>query len=295
MESVKTAIVDIQESTEANMSVVQELYAGLEETSAITEEVASTIEGVTGKIDEIQGITQEGQALVTEIKNNVAQMDENNQMRMKEVSKECEDIGQRLEEAIEKSQVINQINILTTGIKNITEQTNLLALNAAIEAACAGEQGRGFAVVADEVRKLATQSSQNVVEIEKVLQQVFGAIGELKATSREIIGYIDVYNKRMIEDIAKISDHYRQDATTVKELIDHIVDKTQIIQQQAEVVNSSAGEIAATSNENVKGAGEIAKQTTEINDRIAQVNHLAEKNKEDSLMLSELVQKFKIN
>ena len=59
-----------------------------------------------------------------------------------------------LEQAIVEAKVVEQINVLSESIMDITSQTNLLALNAAIEAARAGEAGKGFSVVAEEMRKL---------------------------------------------------------------------------------------------------------------------------------------------
>ena len=59
---------------------------------------------------------------------------------------------QIMESAVERSRNVEQINLLTADILEISSQTNLLALNASIEAARAGEAGKGFAVVADEIR-----------------------------------------------------------------------------------------------------------------------------------------------
>lgn len=98
----------------------------------------------------------------------------------KNANKVKTNIDSATKDAIEKSKTIEEINILSEAILEITSQTNLLALNAAIEAARAGESGKGFAVVAEEIRKLAEQSSQTVVRIQDTTKEVLKAVEELK-------------------------------------------------------------------------------------------------------------------
>ncbi|GAB4072986.1 methyl-accepting chemotaxis protein [Barrientosiimonas marina] len=73
----------------------------------------------------------------------------------------------------------NKIGDISKVVKGISEQTNLLGLNASIEAARAGEYGNGFNVVAEEIRKLASNSKENVTEIDKGTQEIQNLIKEL--------------------------------------------------------------------------------------------------------------------
>lgn len=67
---------------------------------------------------------------------------------------------------------IRQTDAILKFVQKVAETSKLLGLNAAIEAARAGEYGRGFSVVAEEIHKLASNSTQAVKEIQKVLEEI---------------------------------------------------------------------------------------------------------------------------
>ncbi|MBC3860528.1 HAMP domain-containing protein [Undibacterium jejuense] len=125
-------------------------------------------------------------------------------------------------------------------IDGIAFQTNILALNAAVEAARAGEQGRGFAVVASEVRNLAQRSA--------------GAAKEIKELIGDSVAKVDI-GSTLVDDAGK----------NMEEIV-------AAIKRVADIIS----EIAAASEEQSSGIGEVNGAISDMDDMTQQNAALVE-------------------
>ena len=140
------------------------------------------------------------------------------------------DMASAIQEVTKSSEETGKI---VKSIDEIAFQTNLLALNAAVEAARAGEAGAGFAVVADEVRNLAIRAAEAA-----------------KNTSTLI--------ENTITTVRKSNDLTQRTQEAFRENV-----------EIAGKVGNLVNEIAAASEEQAQGIGQITKAVAEM-DKVVQ-------------------------
>jgi methyl-accepting chemotaxis protein len=153
----------------------------------------------------------------------------------------------------------DEINHLTSIVRDIANQTNLLALNAAIEAARAGEAGRGFAVVADEVKQLAGKTEKATLEIENVTN----TMNNLMEDVRQSVG-------ASRERLTKSLDSLETVAIALGDVTSVVNDVT----AQVQTISASANEQQSVSQEMAGKLNEITYSVQEENTRISQISNI---------------------
>ena len=163
-----------------------------------------------------------------------------------------------------------EINNLTSTVRDIANQTNLLALNAAIEAARAGEAGRGFAVVADEVKQLASKTENATVEIESVTNT-------MNSLMSEVSGSMTSSQDRLNTSLESLE--------TVAIALGDVTGVVNDVTEQVQTISTSADEQQAVSAEMASKLNEITLAVQHENQQVDDIAHHA--NQLNSAILSQ--------
>lgn len=293
-QKIKEMLQEIANGNNETVATTEELLAGTEQTSAIAEGVSNSAVKILENIDEVKNKAEEGFNYSEGIKQRAEQIKENGLKSKKNADKVYSGVRTNMENAIEDSNAVYEINELAQAILRVTEQTNLLALNAAIEAARAGEAGRGFAVVAEEIRKLADESSSTVNKIQDIVKRVNDAVINLAKSSNEILEFVDNDVSKDYESIITIGESYNNDAEDIRNIMEDFKDIVENLRYSAKEIKDSIAEVATTVTEGAKGSEIIAGKAEEVSKRIEDVKVMSDENVKGSAEIKNIVCNFNL-
>lgn len=228
--ALETAITGLNNTMQQTVQVVEQVAQSIEQVRSVSQDLAANAEEQSSAVEEVTSNLEETDS---QIRANAESAKVANQVVSDTAT--VANVGQQkmqqmtvaMKSIADSSQEISKIIKV---IDEIAFQTNLLALNAAVEAARAGQHGRGFAVVAQEVRNLAGRSAK---------------------AARETSELIEDSNRRVTGGVTMVNDT----AASLTEIVGNVVK-----------VKDLVAEIAAASDEQAKGIGQINSAVMQVNE-----------------------------
>ena len=209
---IRDAMGMLQGSSQRISGVVQEVRRRTETSSGSVRELSSLTQQLSAALEEIASSAAAITAYAVDMRGRAEEMERSAQAEAAAVRAKTEEILSVLNQAIEKSQQVDQIGILTKDILSISSSTELIAVNASIEAARAGEAGKGFAIVAREIRQLADSCAETANHIQEVNGVVTGAVDYLSGSARELASYLGQAVLVQLERSGEAGRQYREDS-----------------------------------------------------------------------------------
>lgn len=291
---VNDNVAELNSDIEGVSAATEELSAGMEETAASAEEMSATSQEMERAVQAIAGKSGEGAEKANDISRRALKTKEDVKASQEKAFTIFANTKDKLEQAIEDSKVVEEINVLSESIMEITSQTNLLALNAAIEAARAGEAGKGFSVVADEIRKLAEQSKNTVVEIQKITRKVTGSVKSLAENSNELLKFVSTDVNKDYQMLLDVAEYYNTDAIFVDNLVTDFSSTSEELLASIDEILKTIDGVAAASSEGAEGTTDIANRTADITNKSNKVVELVGNANISAEKLRDEISKFKV-
>lgn len=289
LNSTFAAVTDSVTSVNGNATdisaVMEELSATMEEVSATLANVNERVEKAGTGMDRISEQSEHILTYATEMQGRATQLEDTAVSNKDTTSAMIQEILGTLQQAIENSRSVEEVNALTDEILNISSQTNLLALNASIEAARAGEAGKGFAVVADEIRVLADSSRETAGNIQQINAKVVAAVGDLAKNSENIVTYINENILKDYDGFVESGHKYRADADYINEVMTSFTESVDHLRQTMDEVVENVNDVSTAVEQGAEGVTNAAENTSQL---VGEMDTIMKEIDESNNIISEL-------
>ncbi len=275
-------------------ATMQEMSAAMEETTSSLNQITEAIDEIYSSVERIAGSADAGKVSSKEMESRASGANDAAAEGQKKANIETEKMAASLNEKIAKSKSVEQIEILTSNIIEITEQTNLLALNASIEAARAGEAGRGFAVVADEIGKLAGNSADAAAKIRQVSAEVIQAVDELAEGSQQMIEFVRNSTEEGFGGLVATSENYATDANMMRAMMEQFAQTAEELRRTMDGIRESISAVNIAVEESAKGIVGVSESSVQLTGNVNDIQSEASDNNGIAEDLAKEVGKFKL-
>ena len=275
-------------------ATMQEMSAAMEETTSSLNQITAAIDEIYSSVERIAGNADAGKVSSQEMESRASGANDAAAEGEKKANIETEKMAASLNEKIAKSKSVEQIEILTSNIIEITEQTNLLALNASIEAARAGEAGRGFAVVADEIGKLAANSADAAAKIRQVSAEVIQAVDELAEGSQQMIEFVRNSTEEGFGGLVATSENYATDANAMRAMMEQFAQTAEELRSTMDGIRESISAVNIAVEESAKGIAGVSESSVQLTGNVNDIQSEASDNNGIAEDLATEVGKFKL-
>ena len=299
-QKMEQVVNEVRDSVLTSNNSVADLSAMTEELSATMEEMSANAMVINANADEVKKEvnamaerTMDIRHYTADMKEHADNMEKAARANMQSTGEKVNEIMSVLENAIEESKSVNQINSLTDDILNISSQTTLLSLNASIEAARAGEAGKGFAVVATEISQLANASQEAANRIQNINAIVIQAVNNLADHAKDLVQYMNVSILPGFENFVTDGTEYKNKATHIENVMGEFNGRMDHLQSTMEEIADSIGSIARAIDEGVNGVTNAASSTQILLGDMENITHHMDDNQAIAASLKQETEVFK--
>lgn len=285
---------NVNNMTEHNSAVTEELFATMTQTSDSTDRIKDTVIRLQQNAQSIKRLSDDSQKLSRDLMVDAENLSDNTLTATNQTQSMYEQVKKDTDIAIEHSKAVERISQLTEAISGISEQTNLLALNASIEAARAGEAGRGFSVVATEISSLAGQTNQTVESINSMVGEVYTAVSDMVKCLNTLMNFINTKILPDYDSFNSVAQKYQRDTSAMDNGMHQVNEALVELVGALDEISGTVTDINDMVRESSQGIHKIAEETSGMAEETGNNSRLAAESRDTIQELYSIVGQFKM-